>query len=730
MERSGFFNAKYNSDTGLYDREYEVADFASYFASFIGNGVFPNPSDGLQVYETIEQDMNIIVKPGQGWINGYWYQNTDDHKIAIEPADGVLNRRDLIVLRYGSSERDIYLDIIKGKPAVSPTASNPQRNSDYYDLVLAEVIINAGVTKILQENIIDHRLDLDMCGLVTSLVTQLDTTTWGIQLNYFIDHIIDSMTEWVDQYTTECDNKMNAFYDEKGIEFAEWFDSIKGKLEGDVVTNLQLQIDNMSEELIKKNDEITQNFASIAERIDDYEISVKEDGAYITYDKNGETITKKLGSSEGTATTEQVLVGATFNSANSDDEQTGTMPDNGAVSKTLNCGSSYTIPKGYHNGEGKVKTNSLASQTNATAVAANLLEGKTAWVNGSKILGTMENKGTLDIMQTGYYREGYYERINIQGVERTFELDIKDYGYSFEKIPDISSAFAVKGSKIIYPFVEDACLRLATLDIITGSHQIIGYVDTTINSACFNKYGKANICFHKDNLYLLYCDDNMDYCYLFEYNWQLIDWTKLAEPLPVHLHAKIISVNNKLYIFDACQKSLYYVSDLKTGSVSLITDNIPYLETSGADSHSDFKLFAFRQYLVIFQKKVGLVLFDTEEETWYMPLIMKSDILEADNAVMTHDKIFFFKSEKGNGRIYSYDIEYEAERRIKDIPSNYEDIIYDYSTVTRDYKNEARMVFIDNKIIAFSNNASTGMGAIHKIADYKLSTPGWQYITE
>ena len=45
---------------------------------------------------------------------------------------------------------------------------------------------------------------------------------------------------------------------------------------------------------------------------------------------------------------------------------TGTMTNNGAVSKSLNAGASYTIPKGYHNGSGKVAANSLASQ-NAVA---------------------------------------------------------------------------------------------------------------------------------------------------------------------------------------------------------------------------------------------------------------------------------------------------------------------------------------------------------------------------
>ena len=73
-------------------------------------------------------------------------------------------------------------------------------------------------------------------------------------------------------------------------------------------------------------------------------------------------------------------------------EVTGTMANNGSVSKALAAGGSYTIPKGYHDGTGKVTANSLASQTSATATAAQILKGKTAYVNGSKITGTMTNK--------------------------------------------------------------------------------------------------------------------------------------------------------------------------------------------------------------------------------------------------------------------------------------------------------------------------------------------------
>ena len=107
----------------------------------------------------------------------------------------------------------------------------------------------------------------------------------------------------------------------------------------------------------------------------------------------GECLIVRKGSQpEGTATPSQVLSGATFQSANSDDLQTGTlsltgnasandvlngktfyntnaqskltgtMTNNGNVSVTLSTGDSYTIPQGYHGGSGKVTAN-IASAT-------------------------------------------------------------------------------------------------------------------------------------------------------------------------------------------------------------------------------------------------------------------------------------------------------------------------------------------------------------------------------
>ncbi|MDD3241797.1 MAG: hypothetical protein PHQ64_03350, partial [Bacilli bacterium] len=93
-----------------------------------------------------------------------------------------------------------------------------------------------------------------------------------------------------------------------------------------------------------------------------------------------------------TATAAQILSGQTafVNGI----KLTGTMANNGALSSSLNAGGSFTIPAGYTTG-GTISANSLASQTSATATAAQILSGQTAYVNGIKLTGTMANNGAL-----------------------------------------------------------------------------------------------------------------------------------------------------------------------------------------------------------------------------------------------------------------------------------------------------------------------------------------------
>lgn len=188
MERSGFFDAYVVGNE--YDRVYLAESFARYFASFIGNGVFGARSTELQVRAAADGGMYVTIKPGQGWINGYWYENTDDLTLKIDNADGVLNRIDNVVLRWGLQERAMNLVVKKGTFAVTASAPALVRNAEYYELKLAEVFVRAGAVSIFNSDIKDTRLDTAVCGAVTGVVNQISSEYYGYQLNAFIERYI------------------------------------------------------------------------------------------------------------------------------------------------------------------------------------------------------------------------------------------------------------------------------------------------------------------------------------------------------------------------------------------------------------------------------------------------------------------------------------------------------------------------------------------------------------
>lgn len=99
---------------------------------------------------------------------------------------------------------------------------------------------------------------------------------------------------------------------------------------------------------------------------------------------------------------------------------TGTMPNNGAVTKSLAAGESYTITKGFHDGSGKVTANSLASQTSGTATAADIVSGKTAWVGGNKLTGTKVNP-----VWTGWKQICKHENVSVNmDTDREYSYDL------------------------------------------------------------------------------------------------------------------------------------------------------------------------------------------------------------------------------------------------------------------------------------------------------------------
>lgn len=238
MEKSSFFNSV------SHDRTYKAEDWAEYFASFIANGVFPVPSTGLQV--VAGSGMQVTVKAGKAWINGYFYQNTSDLSLTLGTADGVLNRIDRVVVRWDLTNRVISVKVKSSPYSASPSVPAIERSADIYELALADITVGAGVTAITGSNIKDQRLNTELCGVVAAVVDQIDTEAFNAQLQ-----------AWFTEYQAESERQYN--------DLASYMASLK--LQGNI------QYDALEEHLanfeIEARGEFDTWFAGLQEILDD-----------------------------------------------------------------------------------------------------------------------------------------------------------------------------------------------------------------------------------------------------------------------------------------------------------------------------------------------------------------------------------------------------------------------------------------------------------------------------
>lgn len=197
-ERSGFFNSTNSSNP---DRVYDSSDFAAYFASFIGNGVFAKNSDQLRVAQQNSPAMSVQVLGGQAWINGWWYENTSTLNLKIDPADGTLDRIDIVVVQFNLTSREIKTIVRKGSPSAGATAPMLNRSDDLWELKLAEVNVSHGTVNITDGKITDTRSDTNVCGWVSGLIDQMDTTELFNQLKEATQDAVDAMNEALDGST-------------------------------------------------------------------------------------------------------------------------------------------------------------------------------------------------------------------------------------------------------------------------------------------------------------------------------------------------------------------------------------------------------------------------------------------------------------------------------------------------------------------------------------------------
>ena len=218
----------YNSVNG--DRKYGADSFSDWMKQYFTDGV---KAGTMQV--SAAGGMTVTVAAGAGAIGGKMRVFTAATTLTLDVGSGSANRIDNIVLRRDDTQRNIYLQVVKGATAANPTAPALVRSGGIYDLKLAEIYVSKGAISVTQAEITDTRMDQTACGYVTGAVSQIDFSQISAQFNAYLDQ----------------------FKAQKLAEFTAWFDAIKETLGEDAAGALQGEIDALDDRIEALEGKIT-----------------------------------------------------------------------------------------------------------------------------------------------------------------------------------------------------------------------------------------------------------------------------------------------------------------------------------------------------------------------------------------------------------------------------------------------------------------------------------------
>ena len=230
-------------EQGEFDRVYFAKDFAQYFKQFISNGVYPNPSNGLEV-EALTSNMVVTLHSGSGYINGYAYVLPEDLQIFVSPSHASYNRRDSVVLQWNATTREIKAIYKEGVASANPQIPAVVRNADIYELQLAVLLVKSGTQRITQAEITSKKLDSTVCGIVHSVVDHVDTTEIFKQYETYLNQKIaewnttkaQQKVDWENQMSTQQEGweaqtgtQQTEFHARQAI-IQAWFNEIQGDI--------------------------------------------------------------------------------------------------------------------------------------------------------------------------------------------------------------------------------------------------------------------------------------------------------------------------------------------------------------------------------------------------------------------------------------------------------------------------------------------------------------------
>ena len=242
-EEHGLF---WNSENG--DRTYDANSFEYWLKKFFTSGVFEGD---LQVQAT----SGMTLKVGSG------YANTDgkvkfwnaEFSIVLDAANSTYPRIDTIVITRDNVNRTITCEKVTGAYSVdAPQPTPPVRDSETWQLVIAQIYVPAGATGITQSNITDTRPDPDLCGYIAGTVTEMDFSQFAAQFEAYYNEFVAGHEADFDTWEAQQQAAYAAWYAEVVAQmqddheaFEDWFENLQNQLDTDQLTHLQAQIDDI-----------------------------------------------------------------------------------------------------------------------------------------------------------------------------------------------------------------------------------------------------------------------------------------------------------------------------------------------------------------------------------------------------------------------------------------------------------------------------------------------------
>lgn len=180
------------------DRTYNADQMSEYFEGLVGNGVYEDVDNALVV--TAGEGMTVNVGTGRAIIKCKWLRNKTIQPVTITQSHVQFNRWTAVIVKLDTANRKMEIETKDGTPGVTPAKPEITEN----ELCLAWVYVANNVTSIQQSMITDARAT-SVCGWVTGLIEQVDTSTLFLQFQDACETYFRDMTlqynEWLEGLT-------------------------------------------------------------------------------------------------------------------------------------------------------------------------------------------------------------------------------------------------------------------------------------------------------------------------------------------------------------------------------------------------------------------------------------------------------------------------------------------------------------------------------------------------